>query len=82
VDEIRAIQWTPGAGNPEVEDPGWYDLYTRIIDHGKKVVLLGFPADADAARALFQALPAREFLLHVEGPDAEAGRRMIKEGSQ
>jgi hypothetical protein len=82
VDEIRAIQWTPGAGNPHVEDSSWYDLYRKIIDNGKKVILLGFPADADAARALFKVLPAREFLLHVEGPDAETGRQIIKEGSQ
>ncbi len=82
VDEIRAIQWTPGAGNPDVEDPAWFDLYKKIIDHGRKVVLLGFPADADAARALFRALPAREFLLHTEGPDVETGQALIKEGSK
>ncbi|MFW5864000.1 MAG: hypothetical protein ACOCVT_00980 [bacterium] len=82
VDEIRAIQWTPGAGNPDVQDPAWFDLYSKIIDRGKKVVLLGFPADVDSVRTLFKVLPAREFLLHIEGPDAQRGQQVISIGKE
>jgi hypothetical protein len=41
VDGIDMIQWTPGAGAAEVTDRQWWPLYHRIIDAGKKVILLG-----------------------------------------
>lgn len=37
IDEIDAIQWTPGVGEPQGGDPKWYDLYRQIIEGGKSV---------------------------------------------
>lgn len=37
IEEINAIQWTPGVGEPQGGDPKWYDLYKQIIDGGKSV---------------------------------------------
>ena len=38
IEELDAVQWTPGVGQPQGGDPCWYDLYRRIragrqVDH-------------------------------------------------
>ena len=38
IDELNAIQWTPGVGEPQGGDPKWYDLYRRIKAGGKSVM--------------------------------------------
>lgn len=38
IDELNAIQWTPGVGQPQGGSPKWYDLYRRILDSGKSIM--------------------------------------------
>ena len=38
IEELDAIQWTPGVGQPQGGDPQWYDLYRRILNAGKSVM--------------------------------------------
>jgi hypothetical protein len=38
IDELNAIQWTPGYGEPQGGDPRWYDLYRKILSAGKSVM--------------------------------------------
>ena len=38
IEELNAIQWTPGVGQPQGGSPKWYDLYRRILDAGKSVM--------------------------------------------
>ena len=38
IEELNAIQWTPGYGQPQGGDPKWYDLYKKILDHGKSIM--------------------------------------------
>ena len=38
IEELNAIQWTPGVGEPQGGSPKWYDLYRRILDAGKSVM--------------------------------------------
>ncbi len=38
IDELNAIQWTPGVGEPQGGDPCWYDLYKRILAGGKSIM--------------------------------------------
>ena len=38
IEELDAIQWTPGVGQPQGGDPQWYDLYRRILNGGKSVM--------------------------------------------
>ena len=75
---LHAIQWTPGAGNPPVEDPHWHGLYRQIIELGCKVVLLCFPPDVTAVRTLLDSLPAGGFYLHFEGPDRVTGETILE----
>lgn len=38
IDELNAIQWTPGHGQPQGGDPCWYDLYKRILARGISIM--------------------------------------------
>ncbi len=38
IEELNAIQWTPGVGEPQGGSPKWYDLYRRILAAGKSVM--------------------------------------------
>ncbi|MDA3879487.1 MAG: hypothetical protein PF436_03785 [Prolixibacteraceae bacterium] len=38
IEELNAIQWTPGYGEPQGGDPKWYDLYKRILASGKSIM--------------------------------------------
>lgn len=38
IDELNAIQWTPGVGEPQGGNACWYDLYRRILAGGKSVM--------------------------------------------
>lgn len=38
IEELDAIQWTPGVGEPQGGSPKWYDLYRRILAAGKSVM--------------------------------------------
>lgn len=38
IEELNAIQWTPGVGEPQGGSPKWYDLYKRILAGGKSIL--------------------------------------------
>lgn len=38
IEELDAIQWTPGVGQPQGGDPSWFELYRRIRAAGKAVM--------------------------------------------
>ena len=38
IDELNAIQGTPGVGEPQGGSPKWYDLYRKILAAGKSVM--------------------------------------------
>jgi hypothetical protein len=38
IEELKAIQWTPGVNEPQGGKPEWYDLYRRILAGGKSVM--------------------------------------------
>jgi hypothetical protein len=38
IDELNAVQWTPGEGEPQGGNKCWYDLYGKILAKGKAVM--------------------------------------------
>jgi hypothetical protein len=38
IDELNAIQWTPGVGQPQGGNPMWFDLYRKILAKGKSIM--------------------------------------------
>lgn len=39
IEELNAIQWTPGVGEPQGGSPKWYDLYNKILAAGKSILV-------------------------------------------
>ena len=38
IEALKAVQWTPGVGEPQGGDPRWYALYRKILESGKSVM--------------------------------------------
>lgn len=38
IQELNAIQWTPGVGEPQGGSSKWYDLYKKILTSGKSIM--------------------------------------------
>ncbi len=38
IEELNAVQWTPGVGEPQGGDPSWYELYRKILASGKSIM--------------------------------------------
>lgn len=38
IKELNAVQWSPGAGQPQGGNQCWYDLYRKILNNGKSVM--------------------------------------------
>ena len=45
IDSLKAIEWTPQAGQPQGGNKQWYDLYRRIKAGGKSVQAVGVLPD-------------------------------------
>lgn len=41
IENLTGIQWVPGVGQAPLTDKVWFDLYKKIQDKGKNLVLLG-----------------------------------------
>jgi hypothetical protein len=38
IEELNAVQWTPGVGEPQGGNPRWFDLYKKILKKGKSIM--------------------------------------------
>ena len=76
IEGLNAIQWTPGAGNPGVGDPCWYDFYGQVLDGGKSLLLIGM--SEEQGRAIAHELGTRGifFVLGAAASEAEGEERM------
>lgn len=45
IDELNAIQWTPGVGEPQGGSPKWYNLYKKILESGKGIMACHLTVD-------------------------------------
>jgi len=73
VPHIRAIQWVPGAGTSHaVAD--WLDLYRRILDHGRGVLLYCTEDDLDL---VFDRLDVDRLILGIGARDLAEGERIM-----
>ena len=75
VEELDAVQWTPGAGQPGAGDPTWYGLYARVLKAGKSVQILG--ADTEQARRILDTFGTRGVFLSVDVNTESEAEAMI-----
>jgi 5-methyltetrahydrofolate--homocysteine methyltransferase len=65
IDELSAIQWTPGHGNPQAGEEAWFDLYKQVKDAGKGlwVALSDYPSETaiEKANKLVKKFGAKDF---------------------
>lgn len=38
IEELNAVQWTPGVGELQGGNPRWYDLYKKVLAKGKSIM--------------------------------------------
>ena len=63
MDEIHAIQWSPGVHDPPEDDESWLPVYRRITEAGKGLLLL--EVRPDRVRSLLANLPAERMAINV-----------------
>ena len=77
IEALDAVQWTPGAGQPQGGDPAWFDLYRRIRSAGKSIMATWVEVD-ELAPLLDAVGPAgTSVLVHARSErDIEAAIRI------
>ena len=73
IEELRAIQWVPGAGHEEVAQ--WYDLIRRILAGGKSVEVFARP---DAIDDLVKNVGTRGLLIATHVASQEEAERLLE----
>jgi len=76
IPELDGIQWTSGAGNPQVTSPVWFKLYEKILKSGKRLVLLDAPADQ--VSSLLKKIDNKGLLIKTYCNTEEQGQNLLK----
>ena len=75
IDDLDAIQWTPGAGNPGVDAEKWLPFYERIVEAGKGLVLLGAPPNR--IEWLTSQLPKEKLYISTHCGSEDEARKLV-----
>jgi len=75
LDEIRCIQFTPGAGSPPTSHPDYIPIFRKIQEAGKNLYLLAEPSEIEF---LLENLSARGLFLNSWADSQEEGEKMIR----
>jgi hypothetical protein len=77
IPRLRAIQWTPGEGQPPTSSARWLPYFRRIQDAGKCLVL---PiVNAHEVETLLSTLSSRGLFLKVWAPSEQAAKKLVEE---
>ncbi len=74
-DAIKAIEWTPGDGCPKTLTPEYIPAYKRILEKGKKLILIPEPDEVDT---LTQLLPHKGLFIKTFTQNEEQARALMK----
>ena len=81
IDELNALQWSPGAGNPDGGSPKWYPIYDQVRAAGKSLWISledGGPEDwaLSAQRLVKRYGPAGLYFIFPIFPDLAQAQKM------
>jgi hypothetical protein len=76
LDDLKAIQWTPGAGQPPTASLRWMPLYKRVQAEGK-CLILPFVETSEVEPLLAQ-LSARGLFLVASASSEEEARDLLR----
>ena len=75
IPRLDAIQWTAGAGKPDVTSEEWFDMYQRIQAAGKGLVL--FSEEPAQVENLLRHISTRGLYLNVSGCDDYTAKQLV-----
>ncbi|MCL2420540.1 MAG: hypothetical protein FWD03_01670 [Defluviitaleaceae bacterium] len=77
--KLNAIQWVPGDGSPNVDDPCWYELYERIQKADKAVTFWYAGVDLDKYERLMKRLDkSKGIFISCHCDDEQMAKEMIR----
>jgi hypothetical protein len=76
MDDLRAIQWTAGAGQQPAASPRWMPYYQRIQETGK-CLILPF-AEIGEVETILRGLSSRGLLLATWAPSEDDARDLLR----
>lgn len=77
IEELSAIQWTPGAGQPSACDESYIPLYRKIRAAGKSCMIRG--GNADQARKLVEALGPEGLDICIGAGSQEEAEEIVRQ---
>ena len=81
IEELDAVQWVPGAGNPGVGSPTWFPLYEKIQSAGKRLILSGFGdpgLDLDTIERVLEAVDPQACLIQTSCTTEREARDLLE----
>lgn len=80
IEDLTAIQWVPGGGQPPKWDEKWFSMYKKIQDKKKNLVLNGgFPLnDLKAAEKIIKSLEPTGVYISFTAPDKDTAERIVE----
>jgi len=79
IDEIKAIQFTPGSGAPPAYTPAYMPRYKQILRSGRNLYLLAAP---DEIERILAELPPEGLFLRTFVQSEEEAKELLKKVSQ
>jgi len=80
IPELNGIQWTPGAGQSNVDSSVWFPLYRRIQEKGKRLVLLG--VQRQCVKYLLKSLSPKGLLIRTACTTEEEARDLLEKAKE
>ncbi len=76
IQKLNAVQWTAGAGKPDVTDECWFDMYDKIMNAGKGLAL--FTDQPEKLRPLLRHVSHRGLYIYSDKVTPELAEEIMK----
>ncbi len=73
---LSGIQWVPGAGNPGTGSPKWFEMYRRIQEKGKLLLLQGM--DPNDVQGVLEGISSKGVLIGTHCESEGEARSLLK----